>query len=172
MVFKVNYYLYWKDFQKVVSKKQFRSGNQLETFRVGTNSSGVWWSVVPNFNLNHRHKFKPPLNFIFEIKTKSKFTFQVDIQNQIDLFFPLYFVFRLLSWLISHFNDQVQFNEFFFKFNQFFFSYFIQSRVFLSVAYLRQLIQPDLESQFIVRSQLGPSIQSGSSPSAGLQMIT
>ena len=67
--------------------------------------SGVWWSVVPNFNLNHRHKFKLHLNFIFEIKTKSKFTFQVDIQNQIDLFFPLYFVFRLLSWLISHFNS-------------------------------------------------------------------
>ena len=29
---------------------------------------------------------------------------QVDIQNQIDLFFRLYFIFRLLSWLISHFN--------------------------------------------------------------------
>ena len=43
---------------------------------------------------------------------------------------------------------------------------------FLSVATLRQLIQPDLESRFIVRSQLGPSIQSGSSPSAGLQVVT
>ena len=30
---------------------------------------------------------------------------QVDIQNEIDLFFRLYFVFRLLSWLISHFNS-------------------------------------------------------------------
>ena len=29
---------------------------------------------------------------------------QVDIQNQLDLFFPLYFVFCLLSWLISHFH--------------------------------------------------------------------
>ena len=37
---------------------------------------------------------------------------------------------------------------------------------------LRQLIQPDLESRFVVSSQLGPSIQSGSSPSAGLQMVT
>ena len=44
--------------------------------------------------------------------------------------------------------------------------------VFLSVATLRQLIQPDLESRFIVRSQLGPSIQLGSSPSAGLQVVT
>ena len=43
---------------------------------------------------------------------------------------------------------------------------------FLSVATLRQLIQPELESRFIVRSQLGPSIQSGSSPSAGLQVVT
>ena len=39
---------------------------------------------------------------------------------------------------------------------------FIQNRFFLSVVYLRQLIQTDLESRFIVRSQLGPSIQSGS----------
>ena len=55
----------------------------------------------------------------------------------------------------------------------FFFSYFIQSWGFLSVAYtLRQLILPDLESRFIVRSQLGPCIQSGSSPSAGLQVVT
>ena len=37
---------------------------------------------------------------------------------------------------------------------------------------LRQLIQPDLESRFIVRSQLGPSIQSGFSPSARLQVVT
>ena len=49
---------------------------------------------------------------------------------------------------------------------------FIQNRFFLSVVYLRQLIQTDLESRFIVRSQLGPSIQSGSSPSAGLQVVT
>ena len=35
---------------------------------------------------------------------------------------------------------------------------------------LCQLIQPDLESRFIVRSQLGLSIQSGSSP--GLQVVT
>ena len=37
---------------------------------------------------------------------------------------------------------------------------------------LRQLIQPDLESWFIVRSQLGPIVQSGSFPSAGLQVVT
>ena len=36
---------------------------------------------------------------------------------------------------------------------------------------LRQLIQRDVESRFIVRSQLGPCIQSGSSPSAVLQVV-
>ena len=36
---------------------------------------------------------------------------------------------------------------------------------------LQQLIQPNLESRFIVRSRLAPSIQSGSSPSAGLQVV-
>ena len=54
----------------------------------------------------------------------------------------------------------------------FFFSYFIQSRVFYPQLTLRQLIQPDLESRFIVRSQLDPSIQSGFSPSVGLQVVT
>ena len=54
----------------------------------------------------------------------------------------------------------------------FFFGYFIQSRVFYPQLTLRQLIQPDLESRFIVRPQLGPSVQSGSSPSAGLQVVT
>ena len=37
---------------------------------------------------------------------------------------------------------------------------------------LQQLIQPDLEFRFIVTSQLGHSIQLGSSPSAGLQVAT
>ena len=54
----------------------------------------------------------------------------------------------------------------------FFFSYFIQSRGFYPQLTLQQLIQPDLEPRFIVRSQLGPSIQSGFSPSAGLQVVT
>ena len=53
-------------------------------------------------------------------------------------------------------------------FLRYFFVQFIQSRVFVSVAYFRQLIQPDLESRFIVRSHLGPSIQSGFSLSARL----
>ena len=35
----------------------------------------------------------------------SVFLNQVNIQNQIDLCFPLYFAFRLLSWLITHFNS-------------------------------------------------------------------
>ena len=30
------------------------------------------------------------------MKIKSKFTFQIDIRNQIDLYFYLHFVFRLL----------------------------------------------------------------------------
>ena len=45
---------------------------------------------------------------------------------------------------------------------------------FLSVAYptdTNLLIYPDSESWFIVRSQLGPSIYSGSSPRAGLQVV-
>ena len=42
-----------------------------------------------------------------------------------------------------------------------FFSHFIQSRVFYPQFTLRQLIQPDLESWFIARPRLGPSIQSG-----------
>ena len=37
---------------------------------------------------------------------------------------------------------------------------------------LRQLVFPDLETWFIARSQLGPSIQSGSSPCSGLQVVT
>ena len=52
-----------------------------------------------------------------------------------------------------------------------FFSYFIQSQVFYPQLTLWQLIQPDLESQSIVRSQLGPSIQSGSSPSPRSEVI-
>ena len=57
-------------------------------------------------------------------------------------------------------------------FSVFFFIYFIQSHVFYPQLTLRQLIQPGLESRFIVTSQLGPSIQSGYSPSAGLQVVT
>ena len=53
-----------------------------------------------------------------------------------------------------------------------FFCYFTQSQVFNLWLTLQQLIQPDLESQFIVRSQLGASIQSGSSPIAELQVVT
>ena len=41
----------------------------------------------------------------------------------------------------------------------------------VSVAYLT-VNQPDLESRFLVSSQLGSSIQSGSSPSVGLQVVT
>ena len=53
----------------------------------------------------------------------------------------------------------------------FFFSSFIQSRVFF-IRSLPQLIQLNLKSRFIVNSQLGPRIQSGSSSGAGLQMVT
>ena len=44
--------------------------------------------------------------------------------------------------------------------------------VFYPYLTLRQLIQPELESRFIVRPQLGPNVQSGSSPSAVLQVVT
>ena len=53
-----------------------------------------------------------------------------------------------------------------------FFFQFIQSWGFYAQLTLRQLIQPNLESRFIVRAQLGRSIQSGSSPGAGLQLAT
>ena len=53
-----------------------------------------------------------------------------------------------------------------------FFSYFIQSRFFQPQLTLWQLIQPELESRFVVRSQFGPSIQPGSCPSVGLQVFT
>ena len=52
------------------------------------------------------------------------------------------------------------------------FSYFIQSRLFQPQLTLWQLIQPDLEPRFVFRFQLVPRIQSGSSPSAGLQKVT
>ena len=58
------------------------------------------------------------------------------------------------------------------KHSTLFFSYFIQSRIFNPQLTLRQLIQPDLGSRFIVRSQLSPSIQSSSSPCAALQVVT
>ena len=57
----------------------------------------------------------------------------------------------------------------------FFYLHYLESDFFypqLTLQYLQQLIQPDLESRFIVRSQLDLSIQSGSSPSAGLQVVT
>ena len=46
---------------------------------------------------------------------------------------------------------------------QIFYLLYLESGSFYMQLTLQQLIQPDLESWFIVRSQLGPSIQSGSS---------
>ena len=56
-------------------------------------------------------------------------------------------------------------------FFSFFFSLLLESDFYLFPT-LEQLSQSDLESQFFVRSQLGSSIQSGSSPCAGLQLVT
>ena len=67
----------------------------------------LWWPIVANFNLNHRRNFKPHLNFVLGMKIKSRFTFQIDMQNQTDFYFYLHFVFRLLSQLNSHFINQV-----------------------------------------------------------------
>ena len=44
-----------------------------------TCSTCVWRPIVANLNLNDQHNFKPHLNFIFGMKIKSKFTFQIDI---------------------------------------------------------------------------------------------
>ena len=43
------------------------------------------------------------------MKIKSKFIFQIDIQNQIDLYFYFHIAFHLLSSLISRFMEQGQF---------------------------------------------------------------
>ena len=56
----------------------------------------LWWPIVTNFNLNHRRNVKPHLNFIFRMTIKSKFTFQIDIPNQIDFYFYLHFSFVVL----------------------------------------------------------------------------
>ena len=48
---------------------------------------------------------------------------------------------------------------------------YLESGFFICSFTLRQLIQPNLESWFIVRSQLSPSTQPGSSPRAGLQVV-
>ena len=69
-------------------------------------SASVWWPIVAKFNLNQRRNFKPSLNFIFGMKIKSMFTFQIEIRNQIDLHFYLNIIFHLLS----RFIDQVWFN--------------------------------------------------------------
>ena len=41
--------------------------------------------------------FQTVFKFIFEMKIKSMFTFQIDIRNQIDLYFYLNIIFSLLS---------------------------------------------------------------------------
>ena len=78
----------------------FRLGSEYpyaESFIFRSIRPDVWWPIVANFNLNHWRYFKPHLNFIFEMKIKSKFIFQIDIGNQIDLSIYLHFVFHLLS---------------------------------------------------------------------------
>ena len=59
------------------------------------------------FNLNHRRNFKLHLNFIFVMKIKPMFTFQIHTLNQIDLHFYLNVAFHLFS----RFIDQVWFNQ-------------------------------------------------------------
>ena len=68
--------------------------------------------------------------------------------------------------ILSHLLQQNNFRQCLFLVTLF------RARFFQPQHTLRQLIQPDLESRSLVRSQLGPSIQSGSSPSAGLQVVT
>ena len=66
-------------------------------------SSLEFMYIVAKFNLNQRRSFKPYLNFIFDMKIKSMFTFQIDIRNQIDL----HFYFNIIFHLMSRFIDQV-----------------------------------------------------------------
>ena len=44
------------------------------------------------------------------MKIKSKFAFQIDIRDQIDLYFYLHFVFHFIVLVDSHFIAQVRFN--------------------------------------------------------------
>ena len=74
-----------------------------------TFESALWWPIVANFNLNYRRNFKQHLNFILEMKIKSKFTLQVDIQIQIDLYL-LAFCFSFVVLVDSNFIDHVQCN--------------------------------------------------------------
>ena len=53
-----------------------------------------------------------------------------------------------------------------------FFVQFIQSRIFCPQLSFQWLIQPEVESRFVVRSQLGPSSQSNSSFCNWLQVVT
>ena len=92
-------------------------------------------------------------------------------------FFPVFFSYFIT--LVSYFftlllvtNYQLLYYFIQLLFQLLYFSYFFSSGVSYPQLTLQQLIQPDLESRFIFRSQLGPSIQSGSSPYAGLQVVT
>ena len=93
------------------------------------------------------------------------------------IFFPVFFSYFIT--LVSYFftlllvtNYQLLYYFIQLLFQLLYFSYFFSSGVSYPQLTLQQLIQPDLESRFIFRSQLGPSIQSGSSPYAGLQVVT
>ena len=61
----------------------------------------VSWPIVAKFNLNHRDNFKPHLNFIFDMKIESKFTFQIDIRNQVDFYFYLHILSFICSILVD-----------------------------------------------------------------------
>ena len=85
-------------------------------------------------------------------------------------FLQPFFQIRLQNWKFCHIKKTLTITFLFFLG----FSYLItfQSQIFYPQFTLRQLIQSDLESRFIVKSQLGPSILSGPSPCAGLQVLT
>ena len=84
----------------------------------------------------------------------------------------LYLVTFLLYYQLLVTNYQLLYYFIQLLFQLLYFSYFFSSGVSYSQLTLQQLIQPELESRFIFRSQLGPSIQSGSSPYAGWQVVT
>ena len=62
------------------------------------------WPVLAKFNLNCRHNFEPHLNFIFDMKIKSMFIFQIDIRNQIYLYFYLHIPSRHTTSFQRRFN--------------------------------------------------------------------
>ena len=81
----------------------------------------------------------------------------------------LYYIIFIYINIYKYIQREIQIQIYIIIFFQLLYS---ESGFFYLQLTLQQLIQPDFESWFIARSQLGPRIQSCSSPNAGLQVVT